>query len=107
MLRLAPVAQAAPAAGNDWVQMLVSFIPILGIVLIFYVLIFLPMRRREKAHEAMIKALKAGDKVITSGGLIGTVTRLEDETIRLRLAPQVEVTLLRRNVAGKMSEESK
>ena len=100
-----PLAQAAPGGapqqqgGGSLISMLIMFVPI---VLIMYFFMIRPQQRRQKDHDAMVKSLQAGDKVVTTGGLIGTVTKADDEkTVRLRIATGVEVTLLRGYVAGK------
>ncbi|UCF68204.1 MAG: preprotein translocase subunit YajC [Acidobacteriota bacterium] len=101
MMSIALVAQAAAERPSFLIQLL----PFLLVGLIFYFLLILPTRRRQKAHEAMIGALKSGDKVVTTGGLVGTIMKVEEKTLRVRLAPQVEVTVLRSNVAGVAGED--
>lgn len=76
------------------------------IAVIFYVLLIMPQRRRQKAHEKMIQELGPGDKIVTNGGLVGTITKVEADRMRVKLGPQVEVTLMRTHVAGKSQEES-
>ena len=83
-----------------------QFLPLVLIAVVFYVLLILPARRRQKAHEAMIGELGSGDKVITNGGLIGTITKVEEKSLRVKLAPSVEVTVLRSHIAGKAGEET-
>lgn len=67
---------------------------------IFYVLLILPAQRRQKKTQAMINALKNGDKVITNGGLFGTIVGIEGDSIQLRIADQVKVKVLRSAVSG-------
>jgi len=76
------------------------------IIAIFYFLLIMPARRRQKQHQSMIDALQAGDKVITNGGLLGTVIKIEEGVVRLRLGTGVEVSVLRSHIAGKQGEES-
>ncbi|MDQ7008148.1 MAG: preprotein translocase subunit YajC [Acidobacteriota bacterium] len=84
-----------------------SQLVMLGIIaVIFYVLLIMPARRRQKQHQAMIDALQAGDKVVTNGGLLGTVVGVDEGTVRLKLGTGVEVTVLRSHIAGKQGEES-
>jgi len=99
-----PLALIAQAAG-DKPNLLVQLAPLLLIFVIFYVVLILPARRRQKAHEAMVRALQPGDKVVTSGGLVGTITRAEEDAFRVRIAPQTEVTVLRSHIAAKAGEE--
>jgi preprotein translocase subunit YajC len=77
-------APATPAATNP----LVGFLPILLIFGIFYVLLFLPMQRQRKAQQRMLRELQNGQVVLTSGGIIGTITEMkEDDTLVLRVKP--------------------
>ena len=103
MTPFAPLAQAAAQQQPGLVQWLLLW----GLIaVIFYVLLILPQRRRQKAHEKMIQEIGPGDKVVTTGGLVGTVTKVEEGRVRVKLAPQVEVTVMRSHVAGKVAEES-
>lgn len=82
------------------------FLPLIIIMVIFYVLLILPAQRRQKKTQAMLSALKNGDKVVTSGGVYGTIVGLEDEAVQLRVADQVKLKVLRSAIAG-MQPESK
>jgi preprotein translocase subunit YajC len=81
-----------------------QFLPILLIMVIFYVLLILPAQKRQKKTAAMLSALKNGDKVITNGGVFGTIVGLEDEAVQLRIADQVKVKVLRSAIAGLQPE---
>jgi len=86
---------------------LVQFLPLIVIMGIFYVLLILPAQRRQKKTQEMINALKNGDKVITNGGILGTIVGLEGETVQLRIADQVKVKVLRSAVTGLQPDSSK
>ena len=86
-------------------DILVQFLPILLIGVIFYLLVFMPMRKRQKKLEAMIHALKNGDRVITSGGLYGTVNGIKDKTLILKIADQVKIEVAKSAIAGLQSPE--
>jgi preprotein translocase subunit YajC len=73
-------------------------------MVIFYVLLILPAQKRQKKTAAMLSALKNGDKVITNGGVFGTIVGLEDEAVQLRIADQVKVKVLRSAIAGLQPE---
>ena len=90
----------AQAAGNG----LVAFLPLVIIMVIFYVLLILPAQRRQKKTQAMLNALKNGDKVVTSGGLYGTIVGLEPDAVQLRIAEQVKVRVARSAIADIQSE---
>lgn len=66
---------------------------------VLWVLIVLPQRRRQRAHEAMIGGLKAGDYVLTSGGLYGTILDIGEDDLGLEVAPDVEVRVAKRAVS--------
>ena len=92
------MAQASGA--NAFIQ----FAPILLIMVIFYVLLILPAQRRQKKTQEMLGALKNGDKVVTTGGLFGTIVGLEGDSVQLRIADQVKVKVLRSAVASLQPE---
>ena len=89
------MAQATGTSGG-----LMAFLPLIIIMGIFYVLLILPAQRRQKKTQQMISALKNGDKVVTTGGLLGTIVGIEGDTIQLRVADQVKVKVLRSAVSG-------
>jgi len=73
-------------------------------MVIFYVLLILPAQRRQKKTQAMLSELKTGDKVITTGGMYGTIVALDGEAIQLRIADQVKVKVARSAVSGIQTE---
>ena len=81
-------------------DMLIQFAPILIIGVIFYLLIFMPMRKRQKKLEAMIGALRNGDKVITNSGIYGVVAGVKEKTLILKIADQVKIEIAKNAVAG-------
>ena len=83
-----------------------AFAPLLIIMVIFYVLLILPAQKRQKKTQQMLAALKNGDKVVTTGGVFGTIVGLEGDSIQLRIAEQVKVKVLRSAVAS-LQPESK
>ena len=87
----------AQAVSPDFLRTVVPLILMMGI---FYVLLILPAQRRQKKTQEMINALKNGDKVVTSGGLFGTIVGLEGDSVQLRIADQVKVKVLRSAVTG-------
>ena len=90
------LAQTPGAPGGS----LVTFLPLVVIMVIFYVLLILPAQRRQKKTQAMLNALKTGDKVLTSGGIYGTIVGLEGEALQLRIADQVKVKVARSAISG-------
>lgn len=80
------------------------FILLLGFAVI-WLLIVMPQRRRQKAHEQLVTKLSPGDYVITSGGLYGTVTDVGEDDVGLEVAPDVEVRVAKRAVGGVVPPE--
>ena len=91
---------AQSPAGNG----LIAFLPLAIIMVIFYVLLILPAQRRQKKTQSMLSTLKTGDKVVTTGGLYGTIVALDGDAIQLRIADQVKVRVARSAVAGMQAE---
>jgi preprotein translocase subunit YajC len=79
---------------------LVQFVPILLIFGIFYFLLLAPMRKRQKQHQALLGALKRGDKVVTNGGLLGEIAAVEERIVHLKLADNVKVRVVKTAIAG-------
>jgi preprotein translocase subunit YajC len=73
---------------------------------IFYVMLILPQQRQRKKTQAMLAALKNGDKVITSSGIYGTVNGIDGDTVILKIADQVKIRILRSAIATVEAEES-
>jgi len=67
---------------------------------IFYFLIILPAQRQRKRQQQMLSALKSGDKVVTSGGIYGTIVGLKGDVVQLRIADQVRIEVARSAIAG-------
>ena len=77
----------------------------LAIGLIFYFIVFLPNKKRQKALQDMLDNLKNGDKVITSGGIFGVVAGIKDDRIQLKIADQVKIEISKSAIVSKQSEE--
>jgi preprotein translocase subunit YajC len=84
---------------------LVQFVPFALIAVIFYVLILLPMKRRQKKVQEFQEALKAGDKIITTSGIYGQIVRVNDKSIQLQIADKVRIELAKAAVAGYQGQE--
>ena len=89
---------AAPPdqAVSPWVQ-LIPFALVLGI---FYFVILLPMKRRQKKVQEFLDALKVGDRVVTTGGIFGSIAKISDQSIQLQIAPNVRVDVSRAAIVG-------
>ena len=85
-----------------------GFLPILLIFAIFYFLLFLPMQRQRKNTQKMLSALKTGDAVVTSGGIIGTIVAIEsgDDSLVLRVKPSdIKIQVARSAVTSLVPEK--
>ncbi len=92
---------AAGPAGNP----LISFIPFILIFVIFYFLLVMPQQKKMKKRKAMIEALKKGDRVTTTGGIIGTVTNLSPDVVTIQIAEGVRVKVLRSYLEDVQTDE--
>ena len=92
------LAMAAPPdqAVSPWIQ-LIPFALVLGI---FYFVILLPMKRRQKKVLEFLDALKVGDRVVTTGGIFGSIAKISDQSIQLQIAPNVRVDVSRAAIVG-------
>jgi preprotein translocase subunit YajC len=84
---------------------IIAFLPIIFILAIFYLIVFLPARRRQKKLDDMIGSLKAGDKIITNGGIYGTIVGFKGDRIQLRIAENVRIEMSRNAVAAMQKPE--
>ena len=98
---LAAMAQPGQGSGNALVQIL-PFALMLGI---FYVLVLMPMRKRQKKVQDFQIALKVGDRVITTGGIYGTITKLEPQSVKVQIADKVQIEIARAAIGGYQGQE--
>lgn len=101
MLALLPLAfQEGSTAGS-----LIQFVPLILIFAIFYFILVVPMRKRQKAHQELLRALKKGDRVVTTGGLHGVIAAVQENVVVLKLADNLKVKVSRSAVAGFQGSE--
>ena len=84
---------------------LLQFLPFALILGIFYFMILLPMKRRQKKIQEFQESLKVGDKVITTSGIYGQVTRLNEKSLQIQIADRVRIEIARAAVAGYQGQE--
>src|SRR5262245_26125561 len=84
---------------------LIQFLPLVFILAIFYLIVFLPARRRQKKLEEMVSNLKSGDKIVTTGGLYGTIVGFKGDRIQVRVADNVKVEMSRNAVTALQGPE--
>jgi preprotein translocase subunit YajC len=88
-------AYAQTAAGGTAPNAMLQFLPLVAIFVIFYFLLIRPQQRRLKEHRALIEAVKRGDTVVTSGGIIGKVTKVEDAELEVEISANVRVRVVK------------
>jgi len=76
-------------------------------ILIFYFLLYRPQKKARQERDAMLSALKIGSRVITIGGIYGTIINLNDEVVRLKIADNVEILVARPSISGVVPEDLK
>ncbi|MFA5393323.1 MAG: preprotein translocase subunit YajC [Candidatus Ratteibacteria bacterium] len=90
---------AAPATPQS---ALLGFMPLILIFVIFYFLLILPQQRKQKKQQAMIDSLKAGDEIVTLGGLFGKIVEVKAETFVLEIASGTKVKISRAAISNKV-----
>ena|SRR5665213_1531115 len=86
---------AAGAASGGPQDMLIQFLPLIGLVVLFYFLMIRPQQRRMKAHQQAISAVKRGDVVVLPSGVVGKVVRVEDAEVGVEIATGVTVKVVK------------
>lgn len=84
---------------------MLSLVPFILIFIVFYFLLILPQQKRQKKLKAMLEALKKGDKVVTSGGIWGTVTNLGKETVTLQISDNTKIKVQRESISRLRADE--
>lgn len=92
---LAAAGKPAATDGNA----LMSWLPMILIFVVFWVILIMPQRKQQKQRDVMLKNLKKGDKVVTIGGLQGEITELDDDDVELRVADKVVMKFTRSAIA--------
>lgn len=97
-------SQPASRGGGSFITALIPFILVF---VIFYLLIIMPSRKRQKKHQQMVEQLRPGDKVVTSGGIYGTVMGVQKDRIELKIASNVKVDVTKNAVAAILTPKKK
>jgi preprotein translocase subunit YajC len=87
---------APPQGGSAWMQ----FVPFALVLAIFYFIILLPMKRKQQKIQAFLESLKIGDRVITTGGIYGQITRVGDQSVQLQIADKIRIEVAKAAVGG-------
>ena len=98
------VVAVAPPQGQEGGQsLLMTFLPMILIFVVFYFLLIAPARKKQKKHSELLESLKNGDRVITNGGIHGTVVGVSDNIVQVRIAEKIKIDVSRHAVAGLQS----
>lgn len=98
------IAYAAPAAGGG-MGSLGSFLPLILIFVVFYFLLIRPQQKQAKQQRQFLEDLKTGNKVVTRGGIYGTITGLTDTVVTLEIAQDIRVKVSRDAIGGSAVKE--
>lgn len=93
------ILAAAGASAAEEPPVFLTWLPIIGMVVIFWFLIIRPQMKRQKEHQQRVSGLKKGDQVVTQGGLVGKVVKVDDTYAEIELAPNVKVKAVKATIA--------
>ena len=105
MFSFLPQAWAQGAAGAAQPSMLEQFFPFILVIVIFFFFVIRPQQKRAQNQKHFVTALKRGDSVLTTGGIVGTIDGLTDLFVTLQIANGVKIKVLRSAIASGMSAE--
>lgn len=91
-----------PTQGGAQPGGIAAFVPLILMFVIFYFLLIRPQQKKAKEHQEMITNLKKGDKVVTSGGIHGVISKVEDTDVQLEIAEKIKIKVTRANIAVKL-----
>ena len=92
-------------AASQQPSMLASFIPLILIFLIFYFLLIRPQQKKQKEHKVLLDSIQRGDEILTSGGIVGKVTKTDGEKLSVDIANNVNVLIYRSTVADVLNKK--
>lgn len=106
MFTFANAADAAPAAAQQ-PSLFTSLLPLIFLFAIFYFIVIRPQQKQQKLHKEMLSALEKGDKVVTNGGFIVEITKVEENFYKVKMNDDVIVKLTKESVAKKYEPTAK
>ena len=86
-------------------SLLIQFLPFAMILAIFYLMVLMPMRKRQRKVQEFQASLKAGDRVVTTGGIYGTITKVTDQLVQLQIAQNVRIDIAKAAIGGLQGQE--
>lgn len=100
-----PFVVAMSQPGQSPQNLLLQLLPFLLMIGIFYVLVLMPMRKRQKKIQDFQSGIKVGDRVITTSGIYGQVTKLDEKSVQIQIADKVRIEVARAAIGGLQGEE--
>jgi preprotein translocase subunit YajC len=100
MLAFAPLPVIAQEGGG-----IATFLPLILIVVIFYLLLIRPQQKRARQQRELVGSLETNDRVVTIGGLYGTITAVDDDTISLEVAPGTTITMAKQAISRRLVDD--
>ena len=107
MTSITALSVLAAGAGAGGPPVWAGYLPIVGLIVILYFLVLRPQAQQQKAQKAKIEGIKKGDAVVTGGGFIGKVVKVEDEYVDLDLGPNVRVRAVKSTIVDVLSPTGK
>ena len=92
---------AVPESGSAWLQ----FVPFAIVLAIFYFIILLPMKKKQQKVQQFLDALKVNDRIVTTGGIYGQVTRLGEQSVQIQIADKVRIEVAKAAIGGYQGQE--
>jgi len=100
LISMTPITLAEATGGNP----LMSFLPMILLVVGFWFLIIAPQRKKQKEHDKMISELKSGDEIITASGIYGTITSVKTDRIVVKIADNTRIEITKNSVGNKVTD---
>ena len=105
-LKALPLVLAETAQPGGLQAVIAQFFPIIILLVIMYMLLIRPQQKKAKEHQKLTESLKAGDRVVTTGGIYGTISGVKENSINLKIADGVEIEIARASVRNRLSEDA-
>jgi len=86
-------------------SLLIQFLPFAMILAIFYLMVLMPMRKKQRKVQEFQAALKAGDRVVTTGGIYGQITKVTDQVVQLQIAQNVRIEIAKAAIGGLQGQD--
>lgn len=101
-----PTAYAATSSTTQSGEMsFMSFLPMIVIFILFWFLLIRPQQKKAKLHNKMVSELQKGDEVVTNSGIVGKITKIEEQFILLEVANNVVITMQKNTISGKIEKD--